>query len=51
MTKGNTSLQEALDAGITAQRTDGTITKLLTDAGLSEGLGKVAEKQYVVPAS
>ncbi|MET4095717.1 ABC transporter substrate-binding protein [Arthrobacter sp. UYCu712] len=51
MTKGNTSLREALDAGISAQRADGTITKLLTDAGLSEGLGKVAAKQYVVPAS
>lgn len=51
MTKGNTSLKEALDAGIQAQRADGTIAKLLTDAGLSEGLGKVAEKQYVVPAS
>ncbi|WP_120521609.1 substrate-binding periplasmic protein [Arthrobacter celericrescens] len=51
MTKGNTSLKEALDAGIEAQREDGTIAKLLTDAGLSEGLGKVAEKQYVVPAS
>ncbi|MGY2742904.1 substrate-binding periplasmic protein [Pseudarthrobacter sp. O4] len=51
MTKGNNSLREALDAGITAQRGDGTITKLLTDAGLSEGLGKVASKQYVVPAS
>lgn len=51
MTKGNKSLQDALNAGITAQRADGTITKLLTDAGLSEGLGKVAEKQYVVPAS
>ncbi|WP_427134198.1 substrate-binding periplasmic protein [Pseudarthrobacter sp. S9] len=51
MTKGNTSLREALDAGITAQRADGTITKLLTDAGLSEGLGNVAPKQYVVPAS
>lgn len=51
MTKGNKSLGEALDAGITAQRADGTITKLLTDAGLSEGLGKVASTQYVVPAS
>jgi polar amino acid transport system substrate-binding protein len=51
MTKGNKSLQDALNAGISAQRADGTITKLLTDAGLSEGLGKVAEKQYVVPAS
>jgi len=51
MTKGNTSLKEALDAGIQAQREDGTIAKLLKDAGLSEGLGKVAEKQYVVPAS
>ncbi|WP_211882690.1 substrate-binding periplasmic protein [Pseudarthrobacter albicanus] len=51
MTKGNKSLREALDAGITAQRADGTITKLLTDAGLSEGLAKVASKQYVVPAS
>ncbi|MET3809138.1 ABC transporter substrate-binding protein [Arthrobacter sp. UYEF3] len=51
MTKGNKSLQTALDDGIKAQRADGTITKLLTDAGLSEGLGKVADKQYVVPAS
>jgi polar amino acid transport system substrate-binding protein len=51
LTKGNSSLREALDAGIIGQREDGTITKLLTDAGLSEGLGKVAEKQYVVPAS
>lgn len=51
MTKGNTSLKEALDAGIIAQRDDGTIAKLLTDAGLSEGLGKVAAQQYVVPAS
>jgi polar amino acid transport system substrate-binding protein len=51
LTKGNTSLREALDAGIAEQRKDGTITKLLTDAGLSEGLGKVADKQYVVPAS
>jgi len=51
MTKGNTSLKEALDAGIQSQRADGTIAKLLKDAGLSEGLGKVAEKQYVVPAS
>jgi polar amino acid transport system substrate-binding protein len=50
MTKGNTSLKEALDAGIKEQHADGTITKLLKDAGLSEGLGKVAEKQYVVPA-
>ena len=51
LTKGNSSLKEALDAGIVAQRGDGTIAKLLTDAGLSESLGKVAEKQYVVPAS
>ncbi|MBB6405589.1 ABC transporter substrate-binding protein [Arthrobacter sp. AZCC_0090] len=51
MTKGNKSLQDALNAGISSQRADGTITKLLTDAGLSEGLGKVADKQYVVPAS
>lgn len=51
LTKGNTSLKEALDAGIIAQREDGTITKLLTGAGLSEALGKVGEKQYVVPAS
>ncbi|MDE8667692.1 transporter substrate-binding domain-containing protein [Pseudarthrobacter sp. H3Y2-7] len=51
ITKGNTSLKEALDAGITSQRQDGTIAKLLKDAGLSEGLGKVADKQYVVPAS
>ena len=51
LTKGNTSLRDALSAGIEAQREDGTITKLLVDAGLSEGLGKVAEKQYVVPAN
>ena len=51
ITKGNSSLKEALDAGIVAQREDGTIAKLLTGAGLSEGLGKVAAKQYVVPAS
>lgn len=51
LTKGNSSLREALSAGIEAQREDGTITKLLVDAGLSEGLGKVAEEQYVVPAS
>jgi len=51
MTKGNKSLEDALNAGITSQRADGTIAKLLTDAGLSEGLGKVAEKQYIVPAS
>lgn len=51
ITKGNTSLKEALDAGIVAQREDGTIAKLLTDAGLSDSLGKVAAEQYVVPAS
>lgn len=51
ITKGNTSLKEALDAGIVAQREDGTIAKLLTDAGLSESLGKVGAEQYVVPAS
>lgn len=51
ITKGNTSLKEALDAGIVVQREDGTIAKLLIDAGLSEGLGKVAAEQYVVPAS
>lgn len=51
ITKGNKSLKDALDAGITSQRQDGTVAKLLKDAGLSEGLGKVAEKQYVVPAS
>lgn len=51
LTKGNSTLKKALDDGITAQRQDGTITKLLTDAGLSAGLGKVAAKQYVVPAS
>ncbi|MHA7224249.1 substrate-binding periplasmic protein [Arthrobacter sp. RHLT1-20] len=51
ITKGNSSLKEALDTGIIAQREDGTIGKLLTDAGLSEGLVKVAAEQYVVPAS
>ncbi|WP_427008625.1 hypothetical protein [Pseudarthrobacter sp. H2] len=51
ITKGNTSLKEALDTGIISQREDGTIGKLLTDAGLSKGLAKVAAKQYVVPAS
>jgi polar amino acid transport system substrate-binding protein len=30
-------------------RADGSIKKLITDAGLSEGLAKVADKQYVVP--
>lgn len=51
MTKGNASLKAALDAGITEQREDGTIAKLLKEAGLSEALGKVAAEQYVVPAS
>ncbi|MGO4454820.1 substrate-binding periplasmic protein [Arthrobacter sp. RAF14] len=51
LTKGNTSLKQALSDGIEAQRKDGTITKLLTGAGLTEGLGKVADTQYVVPAS
>ncbi|MCH6468875.1 substrate-binding periplasmic protein [Sinomonas terrae] len=51
LTKGNTSLKQALDDGILAQRRDGTITKLLTDAGLSAGLGKVGAQQYVVPSS
>lgn len=50
-TKGNTSLKQALDAGIIAQHEDGSIKKLITDAGLSEGLAKVAAEQYVVPAS
>lgn len=51
MTKGNGSLKAALDAGITEQREDGTIAKLLKEAGLSEALGKVAAEQYVVPAN
>ncbi|MET3810942.1 ABC transporter substrate-binding protein [Arthrobacter sp. UYEF3] len=51
ITKGNTSLKEAVDTGIISQRKDGTIGKLLTDAGLSEVLSKVAAKQYAVPAS
>lgn len=51
MTKGNTSLKEALDAGIITQREDGTIGKLLAGANLSEGLVKVSAQQYVVPAS
>lgn len=51
LTKGNSTLKEALSQGIEEQRKDGTITKLLTDAGLTAGLGKVADKQYVVPAS
>lgn len=51
MTKGNTSLKTALDDDIAAQRSDGTIDKLLTDAGLSAKLGKVSAKQYIVPAS
>lgn len=51
MTKGNTSLQTALNEGIAAQRADGSIDKLLTDAGLSASLGKVADEQYIVPAN
>lgn len=50
LTKGNTSLQTALSDGIKAQHEDGTIAKLLKDAGLTEGLGKVGDTQYVVPA-
>jgi polar amino acid transport system substrate-binding protein len=50
-TKGNESLGKALDKGIESMRSDGSIKKLLTDAGLSEGLAKVADKQYVVPLS
>lgn len=49
LTKGNGSLKQAIDAGILEQRKDGSIDKLLTDAGLSASLGKVASKQYVVP--
>lgn len=51
LTKGNTSLKEALDAGIAEQHDDGTIVSLITEAGLSESLAKVGETQYVVPAS
>lgn len=51
MTKGNESLKLALSEGIAAQREDKTIERLLTDAGLSAKLGKVADKQYVVPAN
>jgi polar amino acid transport system substrate-binding protein len=50
-TKGNTSLGKALSDGIEAQRQDGTVTKLITDAGLSPKLAEVGQKQYVVPAS
>ncbi|MCI1674306.1 MAG: ABC transporter substrate-binding protein [Bifidobacterium tibiigranuli] len=50
-TKGNESLGKALDAGITSMHSDGTIKKLITGAGLSDGLAKVADKQYVVPLS
>ncbi len=49
LTKGNTSLQEALSDGIEEQRADGTIEKLLTQAGLAATLGEVSETQYVVP--
>lgn len=49
MTQGNTSLQTALSNGIEKQREDGTIAELLTKAGLSDSLGKVAATQYVVP--
>lgn len=51
LTKGNTSLKSALDDDIDAMRKDGTIDKLLKDAGLTTDLGKVASTQYVVPAS
>jgi polar amino acid transport system substrate-binding protein len=50
-TKGNTSLGQALSEGIESQRKDGTITTLITDAGLSPKLADVGQKQYVVPAS
>jgi polar amino acid transport system substrate-binding protein len=48
-TKGNESLGNALNAGIKSMRADGSIKKLIADAGLSEGLAKVADKQYIVP--
>ena len=51
MTKGNESLKAALNDGSAAQRADGTIERLLTDAGLSASLGKVSAEQYVVPAN
>jgi polar amino acid transport system substrate-binding protein len=51
LTKGNTSLQTALSDGINAQHEDGTIGKLLAEVGLSEGLGDVADEQYVTPSS
>lgn len=50
-TKGNDTLGQALSDGIKEQRDDGTIVKLLTDAGLSESLAEVGDEQYVVPAS
>ncbi|MFT8331483.1 MAG: ABC transporter substrate-binding protein [Bifidobacterium psychraerophilum] len=50
-TKGNTSLGDALDKGIKTMRSEGEIVKLLKASGLTEGLAKVADKQYVVPLS
>lgn len=51
LTKGNASLKSALSEDIEAMRADGTIAKLLTDAGLDADLGKVQSTQYIVPAS
>ncbi|MFE4194892.1 substrate-binding periplasmic protein [Paenarthrobacter sp. NPDC056912] len=51
LTKNNTSLKKALDEGILAQHQDGTITKMLTEAGLSAGMGKVGDTQFIVPES
>jgi len=51
LTKGNSSLKTALSDDIEALRADGTISKLLTDAGLDAGLGDVQKTQYIVPAS
>ncbi len=50
-TKGNTTLGEALTQGIEKMREDGSIKKLITEAGLTEGLANVGATQYVVPAS
>ena len=50
-TKGNASLGDALNKSIKAMHSDGTIKKLLSNAGLSENLANVGSKQYVVPLS
>lgn len=51
LTKGNASLKTAVSEDIVAMRKDGSIAKLITAAGLDEGLATVADTQYVVQNS